>query len=222
MFFNELMDISTLPATLERLVLTWEFEYKEMEEALTADFPTFDGLQHVLMGEYLSLKALWLNSHDLVFHWCKLLDGSKVEATIEDAEISEEMQKGLTAFWDTQRCGSIPKISGTGERLDDLTIFIEYGSPCIELCMRNSSWSGLYTNSNTCSEQGEERISLNTSNRAEGYMPVPSIAKVKSGLSSSPKEIWANNLFTEYINVTNFLSFKRPDEVTKMVRTGKE
>ncbi|KAJ7714395.1 hypothetical protein B0H14DRAFT_2644455 [Mycena olivaceomarginata] len=70
-FFDELMDISKLPATLERLALTWELKYKEMEEALTADSPVF---------------ALWLDSDDFLFHWRKLLDGSKVEATAEDAE----------------------------------------------------------------------------------------------------------------------------------------
>ncbi|KAJ7838186.1 hypothetical protein B0H14DRAFT_2588737 [Mycena olivaceomarginata] len=30
--------------------------------------------------------ALWLDSDDFLFHWRKLLDGSKVEATAEDAE----------------------------------------------------------------------------------------------------------------------------------------
>ncbi|KAJ7805425.1 hypothetical protein B0H14DRAFT_2611419 [Mycena olivaceomarginata] len=65
MFFDALMDISTLPATLERLALTWDFEYDEPEEALTADFPAF--------------------ADEFLFHWRRLLDGSEVETTAEDA-----------------------------------------------------------------------------------------------------------------------------------------
>jgi hypothetical protein len=56
-----------------------------MEEALTADVPTFDELRDTFVGWYPSLKALWLDSHDFLFYWRKLLDGSKVEATAEDA-----------------------------------------------------------------------------------------------------------------------------------------
>jgi hypothetical protein len=44
------MDISKLPATLERLALTWELKYKEMEEALTADSPVFGELRDVLVS----------------------------------------------------------------------------------------------------------------------------------------------------------------------------
>ncbi|KAJ7359889.1 hypothetical protein DFH08DRAFT_1075216 [Mycena albidolilacea] len=101
-FFDELMDISTLPATLERLALTWELEYDEPEEALTADFPAFDELRDALVWRCPSIKALWLDSHEFLFHWRRLLDGSEVEDTAEDAESSEEMRKGFTAFWDTQ------------------------------------------------------------------------------------------------------------------------
>jgi hypothetical protein len=85
MFFDAPMDIFTLPATLERLALTWEFEYEEPEEALTADFPTFGELRDVLVGRWPNLKGLWLDSDEFLFHWRKLLDGSEVEATAEDA-----------------------------------------------------------------------------------------------------------------------------------------
>ncbi|KAJ7304857.1 hypothetical protein DFH08DRAFT_976457 [Mycena albidolilacea] len=85
-FFTELAEITTLPTALERLGLTCVFEYDDPETAPpAADVPEFSELRDALVARYPSLTALWFDGQDFLFHWRKLLDGSEVEDTAEDA-----------------------------------------------------------------------------------------------------------------------------------------
>jgi hypothetical protein len=75
------------------------FEYDDPETAPpAADVPEFNELRDALVARYPSLMALWFDGQDFLFHWHKLLDGSKVEETAEDAGecISESYYFPLT------------------------------------------------------------------------------------------------------------------------------
>ncbi|KAJ7348354.1 hypothetical protein DFH08DRAFT_1079855 [Mycena albidolilacea] len=82
--FTELAGITTLPAVLERLALTYIVEYEDPETAPPADVPKFDKLRDALVARYTSPTALRLDGQDFLFNW-GMLDGLEVEATAGDA-----------------------------------------------------------------------------------------------------------------------------------------
>ncbi|KAJ7474374.1 hypothetical protein B0H11DRAFT_2282232 [Mycena galericulata] len=93
-FFSELADNPTLPSTLERLGIFWEF----YEPASFDTMDDFDGVRDALVKQCPTLTFLWLDGYDFLFHWRKLRDGAETQMHANDRHDAYRVRKGFEAM----------------------------------------------------------------------------------------------------------------------------
>ncbi|KAJ6561678.1 hypothetical protein B0H19DRAFT_1233602 [Mycena capillaripes] len=99
-FFKRLPRTRALPPTLERLAISWYFEYESNEEP-RGEEPLWDILVDKLDKQCPSLTSLWLDGHDFLFHWRKLEDLTVCEGFATDADdVETTREEEFVAFWE--------------------------------------------------------------------------------------------------------------------------
>lgn len=85
-FFAELKDFSTLPGGLQRLAITWKFEYEGSDGVPfeRAIIPGFSELRDALVARCPALTMVWLDGEDYLFDWRKSVDGVEKEFVTGD------------------------------------------------------------------------------------------------------------------------------------------
>ncbi|KAF7344702.1 L-aminoadipate-semialdehyde dehydrogenase [Mycena venus] len=100
-FFEALAHTPVLPPTLQRLALSWEFEYHDLEcEPTVNDPPDLPRLRDVLTERCPRLQSLWLDGHDFLLQWRKAIDGICVEASADNAAEVASMRKDFAKWWE--------------------------------------------------------------------------------------------------------------------------
>ncbi|KAJ7644739.1 hypothetical protein FB45DRAFT_299163 [Roridomyces roridus] len=106
-FFSTLKDTHRLPSTLQRLALSWEFDFEYFEDneqgpptALPENVPDFFEIREKLRERCPALRTLWLDGHDFMFKWRQMVDREEVEQEneIEASEIFYVREK-FEDFW---------------------------------------------------------------------------------------------------------------------------
>ncbi|KAJ7644688.1 hypothetical protein FB45DRAFT_298753 [Roridomyces roridus] len=101
-FFSTFADTPDLPSTLQRLSISWEFEFESEDAedapvASTENIPDFLAMRDKLRERCPALGTLWLDGHDFMFRWRQLLD--REEESYEDVE-DEDLREGFEDFWE--------------------------------------------------------------------------------------------------------------------------
>ncbi|KAJ7644654.1 hypothetical protein FB45DRAFT_1053357 [Roridomyces roridus] len=105
-FFSTFTNIPNLPSTLQRLTVSWEFEFEseyveDIPVASPENIPDFPAIGDKLRERCPALRTLWLDGHDFMFRWRQVLDREEVEQ--EDSNGATEIascREGFEDFWE--------------------------------------------------------------------------------------------------------------------------
>ncbi|KAJ7776899.1 hypothetical protein DFH07DRAFT_798134 [Mycena maculata] len=101
-FFSALAETPALPRALERLMISWKFEYEDTDvrRPSAGSVPEFATVRDALVARCSNLTAFWLDGDHFVFGWRRMLDGPPVEARSCHSAEAGQMRGNVAAFWD--------------------------------------------------------------------------------------------------------------------------
>ncbi|KAJ7644770.1 hypothetical protein FB45DRAFT_1021513 [Roridomyces roridus] len=102
-FFSLFEETSSLPPSLERLAITWDFS-EALEGEEPSRIPDFVAMRQGLLRRCPALRMLWLDGDLFLFRWRKIvLRGNRVreeEVCERDAGLVPHIRPKLMHFWD--------------------------------------------------------------------------------------------------------------------------
>ncbi|KAJ7690220.1 hypothetical protein B0H17DRAFT_1201789 [Mycena rosella] len=99
-FFQKLADAPTLPQQLERLVLTWKFEY-EAEVPTCGPQLDLGYYRDVLLARCPKLIFVWLDADDFLLQWHRLRNDTIDERIANDVDEVHNIRPELDILWDS-------------------------------------------------------------------------------------------------------------------------
>ncbi|KAJ7644737.1 hypothetical protein FB45DRAFT_1053412 [Roridomyces roridus] len=97
--------LTSLPPTLKRLAIAWEFEFESDDAQVVypgpKHIPDFLAMRDKLRKRCPALRTLWLDGHHFIFRWRQLLDREEMEQQneIKATEI-ENLRERFKDFWE--------------------------------------------------------------------------------------------------------------------------